>query len=477
MGSLVCYSSIRNSSHSVFDTMMGYSFNTCSYWRNVAISCPEIWSVIPVRSERATAEFLKRARVIDIRDSFHAPMTMALHDMSRIRTLKIHFFDSLPLLATLPKLRFPAPILESIQISGYVRSAALPMMATLFRKITPKLVILTLSGFNLSEYDFSAIVRLKELKIRDCRIPQDQIWNLLRQSPSIEVLLLSENETELLNATHSAVSLPTQISQLSLPNLHDFSFTGTMQHGHDLASTLAMSQEVKIAYKIVKTKDRSRIEPTAFLRAFSNHINRIQAIRVAHHLTISGNQTSFNIIHEPSDTPPIHLGLHIGDDLDDNNKIFEILGLFSIHKLSLVESTIPLITLRMLANVTHLEFVSVHPEIQNRVYLVIQSLASKNESDIILPNLETLSLLGFNFQKQKQEQVQNNSFYEILTTALSERMQRGAKLNMLEIKRPTAITERFLSVLKTMTTAVEWDGKGAVTYEVIGLRRGAQKGG
>ncbi|KAF9241060.1 hypothetical protein BU15DRAFT_73544 [Melanogaster broomeanus] len=148
---------------------------TCHHWRDVAVSCPSLWSFLFVSSPRWTEELLSRTKMVPLRIRvdmgcstqeemmFFEKVTT---DVTRIQDLSLKFPRSLAE-GFFSKLETPAPLLHTLRLF-VTKSGAESVLVpdTLFNRDTPALRTLELYRCHIS-WCSPTLTGLTILRLRD----------------------------------------------------------------------------------------------------------------------------------------------------------------------------------------------------------------------------------------------------------------------------------------------------------------------
>ncbi|KAF9232497.1 hypothetical protein BU15DRAFT_81184 [Melanogaster broomeanus] len=181
---------------------------TCHHWRNVALSCPSLWSFLFVSSPRWTEELLSRTKMVplrirvDVGCSTQEEMMFfekVTTDVTRIQDLSLKFPRSLAE-GFFSKLSTPAPLLHTLQ--------------------TPALRTLELYRCHIS-WSSPTLTSLTILRLRDIALSSrptiTELLAMLRHIPDLAHLYL---EDALSGAEHILASQHSLLSEcVDLPHL------------------------------------------------------------------------------------------------------------------------------------------------------------------------------------------------------------------------------------------------------------------
>ena len=180
--------------------------HVCRHWRNMALTCPSLWTCLPLRESRWTEEMLKRSKMASliVRPNGRNPsvststMKMALSHILRIKELRLHIQELgnnlQEVISSLPKC---APRLEILQLSmgthlhhpfGRNDTGRIPE-DTLCE--TPRLRQLELSHceFSWNSQLLSGLTHLTLNRVpSNARPSSTQFMDALRSSPNLQLL-------------------------------------------------------------------------------------------------------------------------------------------------------------------------------------------------------------------------------------------------------------------------------------------------
>ncbi|KAF9238629.1 hypothetical protein BU15DRAFT_75080 [Melanogaster broomeanus] len=203
----------------------------CRHWRNVALSCPSLWSFLFVSSPRWTEELLSRSKMVPLRIRIDGACSdqeaMILFenvttDVTRIQELSLKL-PTLPcnlVEGVLSKLSTPAPLLHTLRlcIPDLGEDGVYP--DTLFNRETPALRTLELYYCHIpwSSPVFTALSTLRLRNIDWSSQPTiTELLTMLRRMPGLVHLYL---ENALRSAKDALTNQHTLLSEsLDLPHL------------------------------------------------------------------------------------------------------------------------------------------------------------------------------------------------------------------------------------------------------------------
>ncbi|KAF9232499.1 hypothetical protein BU15DRAFT_81186 [Melanogaster broomeanus] len=202
---------------------------TCHHWRDVALSCPSLWSFLFVSSPRWTEELLSRTKMaplrirVDVGCSTQEEMMFfekVTTDVTRIQDLSLKFPRSLAE-GFFSKLSTPAPLLHTLRLF-VTKSGAESVLVpdTLFNRDTPALRTLELYRCHIS-WCSPTLTGLTILRLRDIASSSQptvtELLAMLRHMPDLAHLYL---ENALSGAEHILASQHYLLSEcVDLPQL------------------------------------------------------------------------------------------------------------------------------------------------------------------------------------------------------------------------------------------------------------------
>ncbi|KAF9238628.1 hypothetical protein BU15DRAFT_75079 [Melanogaster broomeanus] len=203
----------------------------CLHWRNVALSCPSLWSFLLVSSLRWTEELLSRSKTvplrirIDVEFRYQKAMILfekATTDVTRIQDLSLKL-PTLPynlVEGVLSKLSTPAPLLHTLRLRMPSLGEDGVYPDTLFNRETPALRTLELYHCHMP-WSSPVFTTLSTLALRDIdwssQPTMTELLTMLRRMPGLVHLYL---EHALHSAEDALTSQHTLLSEsLDLPHL------------------------------------------------------------------------------------------------------------------------------------------------------------------------------------------------------------------------------------------------------------------
>ncbi|KAF9218982.1 hypothetical protein BS17DRAFT_741495 [Gyrodon lividus] len=204
----------------------------CRHWRDVALSCPSLWTFLFVSSQRWTEELLSRSKMAPLKirmDLGYTKQTKEWKFLERAATYAERIQDlSLKLTCheaeeILPKLSSRAPLLQTLHInvkkSGYLGERHV-VLDNLFNGETPALRTLELSNCRIS-WSSSVLSGLTSLNLRDLASSSQptmvELIAVLRRMPNLVYLHLENAVTSAHGNLASQSSLNS--GDVSLPHL------------------------------------------------------------------------------------------------------------------------------------------------------------------------------------------------------------------------------------------------------------------